>query len=386
MVTYSGVAVASHLIIRLVLQPQLEAARAELSVLEPKILADLKLLNDEPLFPNSAREKNAEHFLSGFIAWSGHMAKPLSTVEHQRLVELMSSHKQALTDTEHWAKFRADPNLKALDLSWVDQLVAYDHINLESQVDQSWVLEQVEKSNGVERIGIAERLPMPELQELQFAALARAAQLHNEKRVNEALPLHRHVSQLLASTDCLVGSALAASMLKNETVLADRVGAKWTPMDLNKLAAFKRASWAWIGIQSLRATHEIGAFGPYLNRKTSACTGAFELLGTTSQLRDFFVPTAFLETDFSEKFALADKFRGHVLDECGHESLKVFLKPVPKEANPLFVGRHRANIERIPFVRRLYGLQLILIASPNFFRLYEERQPASNPPQVDESL
>ena len=377
---YIVVAIATHVYVHAVLLPTIHQASADLDRLEPRIIADFKLLSEKPIYSALPREKNAEHFLSGFISWSGSGVRPLTNPEHDRLMTLMKSHERAASTDETWAAFLADDSLSKLDLAWVDQLVAYDHIDFGTHQIQADLLNKVEAANGMQRVGIAANLPLPEMRELRFAALARVAQLQKENRLAEAPGLYRHVSYLFASTDSLIGSLVAATLLQTEKSLAERTRADWQTVDENLVQAFKRSAWAWIGIEHLRASKEnLGSFEPYLNRATGACSGAFETIGFSGQLQDYFAPTALFESDLHERLAKIGHFQRRLLDLCEHEQLKVFLAPVPSEANPLIVERFHPNMARIPFVRRIVGLNYLASLTPNYFNLYEQnpREPAS---------
>jgi hypothetical protein len=52
------------------------------------------------------------------------------------------------------------------------------------------------------------------------------------------------------------------------------------------------------------------------------------------------------------------------------------LKPID---SPLLLGHLKLNPARIPFLRRIVGLQWVAITQPSHFQLYEEapRHPAS---------
>ncbi len=379
-VVYALTAFSTHVYVRAFLMPKIYGEAADLERLETRIIADFKVLSDKPIFRPLPRDKNAEHFLSGFISWSGADVKPLRNLEHDRLVDLMENHDQAAANVESWQRLLDDDALQTLDLAWVDQLIAYDHIDFGTHLAYSERLGKVGRANGIERGNIAANLPLPDLRELRFAAVARVAQLQNEKHISEAPALFRHLGYLFESTDSLRGSLMAVSMLQTEKNLAQRTKAIWPLVDDVALQAFQRAVWAWVGIERLRASkNDLGVFEPYLDRSTGACSGSFETIGFSGQLQDYLTPTALLESDLSERLASADQFQRRLLNLCGHDELKVFLAPIGSKSNPLIVGRYHLNVARIPFLRRIVGLGLIAAVVPKYFDLYDAspREPAS---------
>jgi hypothetical protein len=289
---YLAAAAGTQVCLRSFFLPEIAVPSTVLHRLEPRLLADLKRLSQNPVYPVLPREKNAERFLLGFVSWDGTPA--LSNVEHDRLMELMAAHQDALRSDEEWAAFLDDENLYDLDLAWVDQLTAYDHFDFRTHPAYAAALARAETSHGLARFEIAYSLPAPRLKELRFAALARAAQLIRERRLEDAQALYRHVGYLLSTTDSLVGSAMAVVMLQNEKRLAARTRTAWPVIDDDRVEALRRVSWAWTGITTaLAADGTLGVYAPYFQRSTSACTGVFDHLGTESLLQDYLKPTVF---------------------------------------------------------------------------------------------
>lgn len=385
---------------RFALLPSVRAASADLDRFEPRILADLRTLQAHPIFAGSSaaagppvtggraaagpaatadagatRERNAERFLSGFITWNG--AEPLQTVDHDRLVAMMREHEHALVSDDDWSALIDDDALDDLDLNWVDQLAAYDHIDFGTHPAYIDLLSRVAGANGFERASIAARLPYPELAELRFATLARVAQLMEEDRWREASSLYRHVADLMQTSDSLIGSMMSVVMLQNEKSLRDRTGTPaWPVVDDDLIGAMKRTAWAWDGIEQLRPAR-LRDFEPYFNRQTGACAGLLEMFGTGAMLQDYLEPTAFLEYDLRPRLAKQTQFKKRLFEMCDHQNLEVFLAPM--DEGPLMIGRLKPNPARIPFLRRILGLKILASESPTYFRLYEEapRQPAS---------
>jgi hypothetical protein len=373
---YLATAIGTQVYVRARALPELDAGREKIERLEPRILADLKLLAEKPVFAKSAREKNAERFLTGFITWSG--AEALHSAEHDRLIESMGQHQDVLKSEENWSAFVADEAIYDLDLAWVDQLTAYDSIDIATHPRYLEILARAEDAHGIARLALWNELPIPQFGELRFAALARAAQLAREKQPQEGLSLYHHVSDLMSTSDSLIGSLSAVLMLQNEKKLADHLDTKWTPVDDERIDAMKRTSWMWPGLMRDQAvTGTLGSFEAYFSRDTNACTWIHELTGIELVLSDYLQPTLVFEPNLNERLERERGILTKALNACEHPDLMAFFSPVK---SPLMIGRGIPNPARIPFVRRVIGLDVALMATPNYFRIYEEspRQPASD--------
>ena len=372
---YALLAIGTHVYVRAVLLPKFDANRDAIDRNQTRILADLKLLSEKPIYTEMPREKNAERFLTGFIAWEG--GEPLKTLEHEHLVDFMKQHQKALTSDDEWSSMIDDETLSNLDLAWVDQLTAYDYLDLQTYPRFVERLAHVQSAHGIPRVGILATLPVPSYTELRFAALARAAQLSLEDRSREALSLYHHVGYLMSTSDSMIGSLEAVLMLENEKSLAERFEIDWTPVDTARIDAMKRTTWVWAGIERLKSVAgNLGDYEPYLERRTNACSTMLDLPGPEGLLTDYLRPTALLEPDLNDRLDRQSEVINRIYKKCGHPELAAFLAPLE---SPLRVGRFVPNPARIPFLRRVVGLGLATAATPNYTRYYDEnpRRPAS---------
>jgi hypothetical protein len=372
---YLATAIGTQVYVRANLLPEIDAGRDRVVRFESRILSDLKLLTDKPVFEKSARDRNAERFLTGFINWSG--VDEIHSVEHDHLVESMGRHLDTLKSDENWNAFRGDEAIYDLDLAWVDQLSAYNSIDLTTHPRYTEILARAETSHGIQRVELANELPFPQFSELRYAALVRAAQLARAGDARGALTLFRHISDLLSTSDSLIGSMASVAMLHNEKKLAEYFSVDWIPIDDDRIDAMKRTAWMWPGLLRYQAaTGSLGPFETYFHRETNACTWVHEAAGIELILNDYLQPTVVFEPNLNERL---ERERGvflKALSACGHPELKVFYTPTE---SPLMIARGVPNPARIPFLRRVVGLNLVAIATPNYFRAYEKspRSPAS---------
>ena len=141
--TYLVVVVGTHAYVHFFLLPKFAEDNAKLARIEPRILADLKLLSEHPVFEELPRSKNAERFLTGFIEWTG--AGVPKTLEYDRLVDVMAHHSDVTKTEENWNSLLDDEALEELDLGWVDQLIAYDYFDMQSHPSFTDALERIPK-------------------------------------------------------------------------------------------------------------------------------------------------------------------------------------------------------------------------------------------------
>lgn len=377
---YLAIAIGTQVYVRAKSLPELDAGREKLDRFETRILADLKLLAEKPVFATGARETNAERFLTGFIVWTG--ADDLHSLEHDRLVESMDRHADALKpDTwksaATWTGLVEDDSIYDLDLAWVDQLSAYDSLDIATHPRARELLAQAGDAHGLARLELFSELPTPRFDELRYAALVRAAQLAREKQARDAMTLYRHVSRLMATSDSRAGALSSVSMLESEKTLADRLGVAWTPIDGDRLDAMKRTSWMWPGLIRARAAlGSLGAFEPFLTRETNACVWVYENAGLELILSEYLQPTVVFEPNLNERLERERGVLTKALASCDHADFGAFFTPVE---SPLTVGRGRPNPARLPFLRRVIGLNLVARAASDDFRFYEEspRRPAA---------
>ncbi len=390
---YLGVALVSRLIVSEVLMPKLQAVSANVASYHEQILNDLKLLDVNPIFPTSPRKHDAQDFISQRIGWKDEKVESPPTPMQEKLIALKMAHPN-LREGENMKKLADDPQTGKIDVSWVDQLESYDHWNLASSSIVKAQLGRVKVLNGIERIEVLATMPMPDYELFRFAALVRFLQLQKSGDPLKGLRLLRHSSYLSHTTPVLVGAMIATAGLGREHALVKTFDiADWTLIEKERIAAYKRVSWAWGGL-----IHEASwgtlpeEFLMFMKPHNSVCAMAGEnALG--SGLQDFLAPTVLFETNFSAQLKQSESITRKLFDVCSTPEYSIFLEPSPESSNSLFKKSHNSswwvsngsidevttdkksigiNPARIPFVRRIFGLTFLTVGTISSVRLYED--------------
>jgi hypothetical protein len=106
------------------------------------------------------------------------------------------------------------------------------------------------------------------------------------------------------------------------------------------------------------------------------------------------------ETNFTAQIKKGKDLTRKLLAVCSMPEYAFLLEPSPNSSNPFIMKGYNstqviANVDnsmepdennnsfginkaRIPFLRRIYGLILVDLATPNYLRGYEKRVPAAN--------
>lgn len=364
---------------------------------DPQIKADMELLTEQPIFVDLARIRNAEPLIRAHMTWDGDKtgsAPEGLALEEETLNKAFFEKHKTKFDLESWQSIIGDSDLDRLKLSWLDELITYDHINLASHPSHQLAISSVEKMNGLDRIGAAASLSLPNYVLWQALATYRFAQLQKSGQLEKAAELYRHLAYLSFSSNTLIGSVVAVSMLDREHVFSAALGSyPIATVEKNRSRALKALSWFWSDVyhRNFLANHSQG-LEEFFTRETGACGAASEIFSTTSGLASLFEPNAPLEQDFTANFKRARAFESKLLSMCSLEAYAPFMNPIGASADPMFVSNINMlvtdgplapfpipNPVHIPFLRRVVGTILLSAGTPNGFSVYDknEREPAA---------
>lgn len=359
----------------------------------PAFIADLEVLESNPIFPEWKQEKNAEPFLSKYIAWGDDPSQKPKWDNHTQLLTLIERHKN-LKDLEKWNAFAGDPDVLALDVSWVDELKTFDHWSFKTNPAYVKIASEGPLTNSIERIGMWATSPIPEMKQFQYSLLARLVQLSSQGEQLKGFENFRHGAHLMHTSSTLIGEMMAISLVNQERQLVEftRFG-DWQTVDEERALAYKRVAWGWGGVMQVLhwKPERMQDFEAYAKPTNAICGGVLETILTGSLWGDFLDQRMPLETDFSAEVRNAREVTANFLDRCGLAEYKAMTNATPAGANPLFAPKFSGtwtavdgggfslplNPSRVPFVRRMVGFELMTIAMPGWMRQYEEREPAA---------
>lgn len=365
---YVGIAVATNFSIDTFITPKIQELSDAIKAHQSKILSDLEQLDKNPIFPDMVRTKDAQDFISKHIGWEGEDAKSLARPEPEELLALSSRYTNFFK-SEDLRALSADSELTKVDVSWLDQLESYDHWNLATSPLIKGQLDRAIKLDGIGRIGVFANLALPDFTLLRFVVVARFLQLEKQGEAHKGLRLMRHVSRLLHTTHTLGGAMSAAAVLGSERAVAETFAVQnWSPIEKERIAAYKRVSWAWGGVLHLAMWDKFPSeFQSYLKPSNGVCAMVNEktlTLGT----HEFLMGGVPLERDYSVQLKQSDEWSQKLFTLCSMPQYMAFL--VPTKSNSSF------NKGKIPFVRRGVGLVILTVGTPNYLGQYGKLEVA----------
>lgn len=373
---------------KFVMQPKLDAHYEHVASYFPQMLEDLKLLNENPIFPQVEPTENAESHLSHHVSWRSEDIRALDTPAHLALNELFKRHPDWATDQNQWDTLRNDPDLLTLDASWMDQLSGYTHWDISSNPMVAADLGRIPAASALARAGIVATLPLPDFVELRKWALVHALQKQIAGDHLAALESVRKAAQLANSTGTLIGNLSAVAMLRDEGRIAKgHELPNWQFISEEKANAYQRMSFGWIGV--LQASWFKGfptEFEPFLNPQNGVCAAASEFSTGLFHFEDFFGDKVPLETDFSGELEASRAMQKRLYAECNLNYLEPLLERAPAslvlevaegDFTPKLPYTQSGLLPltlksaQMPYVRRVLGFTLLTLSVPNLTSVYE---------------
>lgn len=364
--------------------PPVVANHKHLEPYYPKMLADFKLLEANPIFVESPRLKNAEEYLSDSLAWDGLESSPAVRTATEKLNVIDEKFPGWRTDSRQMQKLYQSAELNKTDTDWVEGMLAFDHWDISTRREVMQRLQKAGRSSGLEKIGIFASLPLPNYMKFRNSVLLHYLKMAKVGRGVEGMKLLRHAAILAQSTNTLVGQMITVAMLKDEAGLAKAFGVPWISIPDERIEAYKRVAWTWPGLMRTVWFSEFPAqFVPYLRPEMGMCAGAFETAAGLGGMQDFLEPRFWFETDFSVELARVREFETKTQALCKMQAFAPLRSRTPASANgwtldpkvmdPTSETKPEPNYARMPYVRRAVALILMGIATPNG-RMYEEEK------------
>lgn len=350
----------------------------------PQILADLKLIDQNPVFNKFTFEKNAEAAFSKHLSWSGDNTKDMNDLNHSNLNAFFEKYPNSWTDSQVLVKMTQDPDIHKIDTTWMNDLHQYDHWNISTNSYITEELKRVKSTDTVARIGLWAALPIPNYSELRKWTLVHFLKQHKKMNTVEGLKLYRKMAELTYTNSSLIASMISVRFLKDEAELARIFSMdNWVQIDEERTEALKRLSWAWVGItqNSLYQVtpYEINDFFKYEN---GVCAAAWEIIPNSSFLTDLIGPRFLIETDHTVELARLQKMTDRLVDTCGLQAYRVFDSRAPASTNGVLGENVKSfvlgadptsQIKYVPYMRRIIAYILTSVATPSYFRLYDKK-------------
>lgn len=376
-----GVPVGSYLIVNYYLNPQIEESVANFKKYYPQILADIKIINQDPIIPAFTFNKNAEEVMVNHISWTGDGTNIIENENMTNLRKFIDGHKGWRVDRTSLLSMSTDPILDRIDTSWLKNIENYDHWNISENPLVKSQIESAHNYNGLSKIGVFAKLPIPDYKELRYWAIANFLKLHNEGKSLQGLKTYRKLAHLSYSTSSLISSMVAVQFFNDEHYLVESLKIKkWDLIPKEKIARFKRLTWAWTGLAQLSMFDTFPQeLNDYLKPENGACGAAWET-ATITGLQDYLEPRIPFETDYSQSVENARHTSRLFQSKCNLTAYYGFSERTPASvSNKWILGPNEGffytgtslNLAKIPFVRRVAGAALLAIGIPNYARFYE---------------
>lgn len=367
---------------------KLDENERKVNAILPRFIADLKIIEAQPPFPEWTRNSNAGPLLRKWIP-TPEGFENIDSPGHTALRALIKKYPKAHMDENQFKAYASDPLLAQVDTRWMQELKKYDHWNIYSHPKWKEQFAKLKDLNSIGRIGVYASLPVPEMGEFRGFAFANFVKAYNQGKALEGLATYRKTSEMIHSTGTLIGNMVAIAMLKTEMSMTAFSGAMaWPIVPPDTIEAYKKVSWAWAGVLHVARKKEFPKeLTAYLKPQLGMCGGSGEGISTLNGLSDFLQPQFPFEMDFTDALASERKMTMHTQEICGQQELYGFLDRVPASANPLlykdagkvyrlFSGFDGPDLlpnpARIPFVRRAVGLTILTIAMPDYMNFYKE--------------
>jgi len=378
---------STHAIVKTMFEPKLTQLHQRFMRLSPQVLKDLEFLRQNPVFEDTTYKANAALTLEFFVSFEGGQ----SVKDADRVRDLFLKYPYWKTAGGQLKQLMEDPEFKSLDTKWVNELYRFDHWQLTAYPFLSDTLRAMARMNGIERVGVWTKLPVPNYNELRQWATLNFLKMQREGRPMPGLHAFRKVAQLAHTSGTLVGNMVAVAMLNDEEMLVEKFKVSgWRLMPKDVIQAYRRVSWAWQGIAYENWFGEFPkAFEPYLTSGLGACVMALEMNGGIPAFQDFLEPRFLFETSFNAAIDRVRAFQGRVMDICHVGEYKSAFGPTDPKANPLLKedqeynlplgkGVGGLNYSRIPYLRRVLGMILMTIGVPDYFRFYDSEAKKTN--------
>lgn len=357
--------------------------------LEPhiqEILADLKLISENPPFPDSPETKDAGPYINEQHIPLFDIKIKNADLPYIIVNKIFNKNAGWKTDPIKFRKLKNNKYLNFFDTAWLNKLDQFDYWKFENNTKYKSELARVSKLSGLERNYLWANLPIPNYNILRKLALINFFQYHHQGKSIEGLKTIRKLATLFHSSGNIVGNTAAVILLRDENFLIKALDIKqWYRIPENIIEAYRRASWSWSQIYQVSWFRDLPQiFEPYLKKQYGMCAGVLEGLIGLPSVQDYLRPHFLFETNFSHVYEKHFNFLQTLFTICHKEEHNVFLADMPNDSNPWFLEnsdqddspRYNFNFSRLPYMRRIIGLEFLFDGSRRYLELIARKKAA----------
>lgn len=334
----------------------------------PKMEADLLLLNQQPIFKKSNRTKNAEAYLSQHVSWDGEgipvlaVSKRLKETLDSKYPQLKSGNtlEALLADKDFWREF--DPN-------WVEGLLEFDHLDINSSQYILDPLEKLSSQNSLERLSTMVKLPILNFIELRHWIEIYAIKKASAGQAIEGLKLIRHVAQLTQSASWLVAQMTSLALLKQEEFIVTRFKVSdWNLISQERRCAHRRFTWALTAYFNGPPFLTIPSqWENKISPEMGLCAGVVEAAMMSPMIFQRELLTWLPgEPDFSKSTKDLHSKLTTLFNVCHLEAFNEVLNLAPRSSSA------KSQLAKIPYVRKAFQLYLLQAAQGDHLKIYTE--------------
>ncbi len=273
------------------------------------------------------------------------------------------------------------------NLSFLDQIIEYDHWNIYKDPDIFHYLEQAKAKDYFGKSDIFAKYSIPNMSRLYDFVNKRVEELITLKKLELAEKLIDKTAQIFLSTHTLLGGVFASKVLKSKNIFIKKyylINWKEVPNDMPDL--YKRTSFAWNGVLDgyLNNVSYAEKIKPFLKKEYGVCIGLVENLPAMNSKILFFGDNNILEPRFVSDIGEQKKVFNSLIRDCDISEIKSLTLENSHldlfgESNVFtysYMGESRLKkvkirFSQIPFIRTIIGSYLGLVGIPISDSMYQ---------------
>lgn len=368
----------------LYLRPLLMANTGNYQKYSSQIEGDFQTIENYPIWLRPSYQKNAHQLLMKNIDMDG---VDLIINKNTEMVQwLFEKHRYWGRSGQELEEFMDDAKIDLIDVTWMRELLNYDHWNFSKGPKIMAKLKSLGQLNSFKRNLLFDHLPRPNFNQLKEFGLVYLFQKFKKGNFAEGKKIYEHVLSLIYSANSLVSNIVAIQGRKNLCVVKKLLQTEnCSAKELRSLNALERVSWAWMGIYEYSMLHSLSTkFSVNIDYKFGVCGASFSKILGLNAYYDYLGFSWPLEMNLDEEFVREKQEFKKLTDHCHNSELMVFKSVVSYSDVPWkesSVKQKNTGLTektfyhgKIPFLRKYVGTSLINREKPNWFRHYEKKK------------